>query len=63
MDFQRYIEQNEGEAAALLRALCAIPAPSHKEEKRAAFYKAWLEAHGAAAIRSRISAAPTRSSG
>ena len=50
MDFQRYIEQNEGEAAALLRALCAIPAPSHKEEKRAAFCKAWLEAHGAAGV-------------
>ena len=32
---------------ALLKELAAIPAPSHKEEKRVAFIKAWLEARGA----------------
>lgn len=29
-----------------LRELCAIPAPSHHEEKRAAYCKAWLEREG-----------------
>ncbi|MGN0479624.1 MAG: M20/M25/M40 family metallo-hydrolase [Hominenteromicrobium sp.] len=50
MDLERYIEQNEKEAVELLRTLCAIPAPSHHEEKRAAFCKAWLEAHGAQGV-------------
>ena len=50
MDLERYIEQNENEALALLRTLCTIPAPSHHEEKRAAFCKSWLEAHGAQGV-------------
>ncbi len=50
MDLNRYMEQNAQEATALLRTLCAIPAPSHHEEKRAAFCKAWLEAHGAEGV-------------
>ena len=32
---------------ALLKELAAIPAPSHKEEKRVAFIKNWLEVNGA----------------
>ena len=50
MDFERYIEQNEEEAAALLRTLCAIPAPSGREERRAAFCRDWLTAHGAEGV-------------
>lgn len=50
MDLERYIEQNEEEALSLLRALCAIPAPSHHEEKRAEFCKSWLTAHGAKGV-------------
>lgn len=34
------------ETIELIRALCAIPAPSHHEERRAAFIKAWLEQRG-----------------
>ena len=30
----------------LIRDLCAIPAPSHHEERRAEFCKAWFEANG-----------------
>ena len=37
------------EVVKLIKALCAIPAPSHHEEKRAAYIKAWFEAHGLAA--------------
>lgn len=34
------------ETEALIRTLCTIPAPSHHEEKRAAFVKAWFEQRG-----------------
>lgn len=34
------------ETVELIRALCAIPAPSHHEERRAAFIKAWFEQRG-----------------
>lgn len=37
-----YIKRCEGEAIELLETLCAIPAPSGHEEKRAAFCKKWL---------------------
>lgn len=50
MDLEKYIAQNENTVLELLRTLCAIPAPSHHEERRAAFCKAWLEEHGAEGV-------------
>ena len=44
-----YLEELGGraqEACALLLELAQIPAPSHNEEQRAAFCKAWLEGQG-----------------
>ena len=46
----QYLEDSYGEAVALLEALCKIPAPSHHEEKRAAFCKRWLESIGAKGV-------------
>lgn len=40
------IESMQPEVVALIKALCAIPAPSHHEEKRAAFIKGWFEERG-----------------
>lgn len=45
-----YLEESFGETLQLLEALCKIPAPSHHEEKRAAFCKNWLEQHGAEGV-------------
>lgn len=42
--------EHNAEGIELLRTLGKIPAPSHKEEKRAAFVKAWLEAQGAEGV-------------
>lgn len=42
-----WCESQFEEHLALLKTLAAIPAPSHHEEKRAAFIKHWLENHGA----------------
>lgn len=44
--FIRDIEGMQPEVVALIRALCAIPAPSHHEERRAAFIRDWFEARG-----------------
>lgn len=41
-----YIQTCFDDLIALTAALCAIPAPSHHEEKRAEFCLAWLHAHG-----------------
>ena len=41
-DVLKYVKDCEAEAIALLQTLCAIPAPSGKEEKRAEFVKNWL---------------------
>lgn len=41
---------HEAEIIDLLRTLGKIPAPSHKEEKRAAFVKNWLEQQGAEGV-------------
>lgn len=38
------------EHLALLKQLAAIPAPSHREQQRAAFIRDWLLAHGAKGI-------------
>ena len=42
----RDIECMQPEVIALIKELCAIPAPSHHEEKRAAFIRDWFEQHG-----------------
>ena len=43
---QAYIEQNAQNVYALTKELCKIPAPSHMEQKRAAFCIQWLKANG-----------------
>ncbi len=45
-----YIKKNENELFRLLKELCLIPAPSHKEEKRAEYCKNYLEACGAKGV-------------
>jgi len=45
-----YIEAHSQEAFDLLIELAQIPAPSHHEEKRAEFCKAWLEKQGAQGV-------------
>ncbi len=45
-----YVDAHRQEAFDLLVELAQIPAPSHHEEKRAAFCKAWLEAQGATGV-------------
>lgn len=47
---KQYLEESEGELIALIKTLCAIPAPSHKEGERAAFCKKWLEENGATGV-------------
>jgi len=49
-EIRAYITENKELLFRTLRELCAIPAPSHKEEKRAAYCKAWLEAMGAVGV-------------
>ena len=46
---EREIEAAQGETISLLKALCAIPAPSHHEERRAEWIQAWLEKQGLSA--------------
>ena len=46
----KYIKSHEQEAIDLLIELAQIPAPSHHEEQRAAYCKAWLEAQGAKGV-------------
>ncbi len=43
----QWCEDHAGEQLALLKELAAIPAPSHHEEKRAEFIRAWLQNAGA----------------
>ena len=45
-EVQRDIERMQPEVIDLIRTLCAIPAPSHHEEKRAAFIRDWFAQHG-----------------
>jgi len=47
---KNFVKENEAELFSLLRSLCNIPAPSHNEEKRAKFCKAWLEEVGAEGV-------------
>lgn len=46
----QWCAQHNAETLDLLRTLGRIPAPSHHEEKRAAFVKDWLEAQGAEGV-------------
>ena len=46
-NIEKFIEAHLDETKDLLRTLAKIPAPSHFEEKRAEFVKAWLENQGA----------------
>ena len=45
-----WIKAHINETLELLDALCRIPAPSGKEEKRAEFCKKWLEKAGAEGV-------------
>lgn len=45
-EMKAYLEQSQEELKQLIRDLCAIPAPSHHEERRAAFCKEWFEKAG-----------------
>ena len=44
---KNYISKNREDVFTLLKNLCAIPAPSHKEENRANYIKTWSENIGA----------------
>ena len=45
-----FIEKNREELYTALKELCAIPAPSHMEQNRAAYCKNWLERAGAKGV-------------
>ena len=45
-DMAKYAAEVQEELKQLIRDLCAIPAPSHHEEKRAEFCKKWFEDNG-----------------
>ena len=47
---ERWAGEAQEEALALLCALGRIPAPSHQEDKRSEFVKAWLEERGARGV-------------
>lgn len=47
---KEYVQENEALLLQTLKELCAIPAPSGKEEKRAAYCKQWLEDAGAEGV-------------
>ncbi len=47
---KKYIEENKELLYKTLKELCLIPAPSHSEEKRAEYCKAWLERYGAKGV-------------
>lgn len=45
--FESYAREHFEELLDLVKSLCQIPAPSHFEDRRAAFCKEWLERFGA----------------
>ena len=49
-EMQSYLDASQEELKQLIRDLCAIPAPSHHEEKRAEFCKKWFESIGAKGV-------------
>lgn len=50
IQIKEYAKKNAPLVQELLKDLCHIPAPSHHEEKRAAFCKTWLENIGAEGV-------------
>ena len=50
MDFQQFITENRAYLYYTLKELCAIPAPSHNEGKRAEYCKEWLEKNGCTGV-------------
>lgn len=48
--WKAFIEENRGLMLKTLKELCAIPAPSHHEQKRAEYCKNWLEGVGAEGV-------------
>ncbi len=50
MDINKFISENTESMYKTLYELCHIPAPSHHEEKRAEYCKAWLENIGAKGV-------------
>lgn len=49
-DFKAFVEENRELMLRTLKELCAIPAPSHQEGKRAEYCKRWLETMGAKGV-------------
>ena len=47
---EKFIEENQEKLYDTLRELCAIPAPSHMEHKRAEYCKEWLKKAGAKGV-------------
>ena len=45
-EMETYILECQGELRQLIRDLSVIPAPSHHEERRAAFCREWFAAAG-----------------
>ncbi len=45
-ELEQYLLDSQEELKTLIRDLCAIPAPSHHEEARAAFCKNWFDKNG-----------------
>lgn len=45
-DAENYLSSHQQELLQLIRDLCAIPAPSHQEQARAAFCLNWFHANG-----------------
>ena len=45
-EMERYVLESQPGVQNLIRSLCALPAPSHHEELRAAYCKQWLEENG-----------------
>ena len=45
-EMEAYIDSHQEDLKQLIRDLCAIPAPSHHEERRAEFCKKWFEQAG-----------------
>ena len=49
-NIEKFIEENKEKLYDTLRELCAIPAPSHMEHKRAEYCKEWLKKAGAKGV-------------
>ena len=45
-NMENYALSVQEEIKQIVRDMCAIPAPSHHEEKRAEFCKKWFEDNG-----------------